>query len=140
MSQFPKNFPQHEFACKCGCGFDAINPVIPWVCQDIRDYINSIPGYEKMSIVVTSGCRCEQRNKDAGSTSRNHINGNAADLQCKYGHIFLWNKIKELYDIKKADPKADHRLILALKLVLLEGSWVHIDVDRDRANGVFQKL
>ena len=140
MINYPKNFPQHEFACKCGCGFDDINPVIPMVCQDIRDYINSIPGYEKMSITVTSGCRCEKRNAEAGSTSKNHVHGNAADLQCKYGHIFLWTKIKELYDLKKANPAADHRLVLALKLVLLEGSWVHIDVDRDRANGVFQKL
>ena len=140
MIKYPPNFPQREFACKCGCGFDAINPVIPMVCQDIRDYINSFPGYAKMKIIVTSGCRCPKRNEEVGSKSVNHTNGNAADLQCAPGHIFLWDKIKELYDLKKANPTADHRLILALKLVLLEGSWVHIDVDRDRSNGVFQKL
>ena len=146
MMEYPKNFPQREFACKCGCGFDAINPVIPRACQEIRDYINIASGIENpnIPIIVTSGCRCDKRNKEAGSKSMNHVHGNAADIKLggnsPNGHILLWHMIKDLYDLLVVNRvQLEHSDVLKLNLVLLEGSWVHIDVDRARSR-VFQKL
>ena len=123
MGDMTKNFSRKEFACKCGCGFDTINPKIVAMCQELRDAMNE-------QIRVTSGCRCEKRNKEAGSTSKNHIHGNAADLVCASGHVALWFKAKELH--AKGGLKD-------LELCILEGSWVHIDCDRKRSQ-IFQKI
>lgn len=124
MGDLTKNFSRKEFACKCGCGFDDINLTVVKLCQEIRDALDE-------PLKVNSGCRCEAHNATVGSTSRNHVNGNAADLTCRLGHKVLWELALGLYTSGKLQE---------LKLCLQEGSWVHIDVDRDRANSVFQKL
>ncbi|GHV34844.1 hypothetical protein FACS1894187_06280 [Synergistales bacterium] len=124
MGDLTANFSRHEFACKCGCGLDNINPVIVAMCQDLREAMGE-------PIRINSGCRCPARNKAAGSTSTNHVNGNAADLSCKSGHAALYKKAKEIYAKGK---------LRGLDLCLLEGAWVHIDCNGKRRNGVFQTL
>jgi len=123
MGDLSKNFSRYEFTCKCGCGFDKINPKIVELCQELRDFIG-----EDEPIIITSGCRCETHNKDIGSTSVNHIHGNAADMKTPKGHRYLWYKAKELYE---------QGGLQGVELVLLEGNWVHMDVDRKR-NKIFQ--
>ena len=125
MGDLTKDFSRKEFACKCGCGFDDINLIIVQFCQEIRDELG-IP------LRINSGCRCEQRNADAGSKSKNHIHGNAADLSCDRGHRAIYEAAKRLYHEKGK--------LKGLELCLLEGSWVHIDVDRPRNYGVLQSL
>ena len=124
MGDLTPNFSRHEFACKCGCGFNKINPKIPVWCQELRDAMGE-------SIRINSGCRCPKHNAKAGSTSTNHTSGNAADLSCASGHIALYKKAKEIYAQGK---------LKGIDLCLLEGSWVHIDCNGKRKNGVFQVL
>jgi len=124
--QLTRNFKLSEFQCKCNpfCGFDKISPLVVTLCQELRDFIS-------IALRVNSGCRCDVRNRLAGSSSTNHTRGYAADLSCAQGHIWLWNQAKRLWEqggLKVVD------------LVLLESSWVHIDVNGKRPSGVFQKL
>jgi len=69
-----KHFKQSEFSCRCGCGFDNINPEIIEQLEKIRNIFNK-------SIIITSACRCEENNKKVGGVSNSqHLFGNATDF------------------------------------------------------------
>ena len=51
MGDITRNFSRWEFACKCKCGFDAININLVHRLQVVRDILN-------VEIEITSGCRC----------------------------------------------------------------------------------
>ena len=55
------HFKSNEFECKCGCGQDKVDPSFLWKLNLARDYAG-------IAFVINSGCRCEQRNKDAGGS------------------------------------------------------------------------
>ena len=55
MGDLTKDFSRSEFACKCGCGYDRIDPRVVDMCQVIRDGLGA-------SIRINSACRCERRN------------------------------------------------------------------------------
>lgn len=68
------NFSRHEFACRCGCGFDAVDVELLEVLQDVRDHFEA-------PVTVTSGCRCPTRNRAVGGERKSmHLNGMAADI------------------------------------------------------------
>lgn len=74
MGDITKNFSRHEFACKCGCGFDDIKYAIVFSLQKVRDH------FEK-KITINSGCRCDKYNKKTGgSKNSKHKEGIAADF------------------------------------------------------------
>ncbi len=69
-----KNFSRSEFACKCGCGLDNIDPILVLILQDIVEHFNDI-GY------INSGLRCERHNRSVGGSPRSqHPLGAASDL------------------------------------------------------------
>ena len=77
MGDMTKNFSRKEFACKCGCGLDDVNPLLPKLLQQIRDHFDK-------PIRIVSGLRCELRNKKVGGAKKSqHLYGNAADIQVK---------------------------------------------------------
>ena len=124
MGDLTKDFNRKEFACKCGCGFDGIDPRVVLMTQQIRDALGE-------PIRINSGCRCVKHNAAVGSKSTNHTRGKAADLSCASGHRAIFAKVKEMYSQGKLQD---------LDLCLLEGSWVHIDINGKRKSGVFQTL
>ena len=72
--RFP-NFTRDEFACKCGCGFDEIDPLLVSTLQRLRDEV-------QLPVVVNSGCRCKAHNAAVkGSKSSQHLRGKAADIK-----------------------------------------------------------
>ena len=72
--RFP-NFTRDEFACKCGCGFDEIDPLLVSTLQRLRDEV-------QRPVVVNSGCRCRSHNAAVkGSKSSQHLRGKAADIK-----------------------------------------------------------
>lgn len=72
--QLTRNFWRSEFACKCGCGFDAIRLTLVGVLQLCRDMIGK-------PITVTSGCRCPDRNAEAGGEPNSyHVTAEAIDF------------------------------------------------------------
>jgi uncharacterized protein YcbK (DUF882 family) len=120
---FP-DFSRKEFACKCGCGFDGIDIKVVHACQQLRSYL-------QVPLRINSGCRCEKHNARVGSKSTNHIRGKAVDIWCKLGHKVLFEEAKKLYSLKRLQD---------MDLILLEGSWVHMDCNGQRKHGIFQTL
>jgi uncharacterized protein YcbK (DUF882 family) len=73
MTNLTNNFGRHEFACKCRCGFDEIDERLVHRLQVISDIIG-------LPMIINSGCRCEQHNKNIGGSDMSyHLTGKAAD-------------------------------------------------------------
>lgn len=72
-----KHFKKSEFTCECGCGLNNINLKLVKVLDDIRSHFNS-------PLIVTSGCRCYNHNKNIGGIEGSrHVFGKAADFYVK---------------------------------------------------------
>lgn len=70
-----KNFHRDEFACRCGCGFDAVDFRLVDGLQKLRDIMQSI-------VHVNSGCRCKDHNASIGGVPKSqHLLGKAADIR-----------------------------------------------------------
>ena len=81
MSKLSKNLTVREITCKCGCGFDKINPKVVETFQAIRDL------WDK-PIVITSACRCAKHNKKVGGSPKSqHMLGNALDMVTSGGAV-----------------------------------------------------
>lgn len=112
-----KNFSRKEFACKCGCGKDDIDPKLVELCQTIRDAAGIV-------VRVNSGCRCEKHNaKVGGAKGSQHVKGKAADLSCGIGAMALYDLIQGLYAAGKLE---------GLSYCLRYPTFVHIDVGPER--------
>ena len=87
MGDLTKNLSRHEFACKCGCGFDTVDIALARILQETADqFYRSRPlRVQRVSITINSGCRCPAHNKaEGGSENSRHMDGNAADFKIKY--------------------------------------------------------
>lgn len=74
MGDLSQHFSRHEFACHCGCGFDAISPELITVLEDARQHFG-------VPVTVNSGCRCPAHNKKVGGVpDSQHVRGIAADI------------------------------------------------------------
>jgi len=72
------NFFRDEFACQCGCGFDAISLLLVNELQQVRDDVDS-------ALKITSGCRCEHHNESIGGIEESaHLKGFAVDISCTH--------------------------------------------------------
>lgn len=103
-----KYFKQREFACKCGCGFNNISPLLVQKLDTIRETLD-------MPLKIHSGCRCEEYNKKVGGKADSaHTRGFAADVGINGGvmrYAFLLLALK------------------AFKRVGVYGTFCHVDVD-----------
>jgi len=78
MGDLSPNFSRHEFACKCGCGFDTVDVATLELLEKIRSDCEDNP------ITINSGCRCAQYNQRVGgSKASQHMLGRAADFTAK---------------------------------------------------------
>lgn len=64
-----ENFSSEEFACKCGCGFDLIDPALILILEDVRAHFNKFYA-GKVTIKINSGCRCPEHNANEGGAER----------------------------------------------------------------------
>lgn len=70
------HFTRQEFACKCGCGFNAVDAELLGVLEQLRADFNNQP------VSITSACRCDKHNRRVGGASGSiHKLGKAADIQ-----------------------------------------------------------
>ena len=121
MGDLTKDFSRHEFACKCGCGFDRIDPRVVDMCQAIRDELGA-------PIRINSACRCEKRNVVArGVKGSYHMRGLAADLFCEAGSQRLQAVAKTLFEAGKLPHLAYCKRYVAK-------NFVHIDCGHKRNN------
>ena len=111
------HFQRHEFACKCGCGADNIDPALAQMCETIREAVG-------VPVRVNSGVRCEKHNAKVGGVKDSyHIHGKAADLSCTLGARKLFEAIRGLYDAGK---------LPGLEYCLLYPTFVHVDIGKPR--------
>jgi len=69
-------FERSEFACKCGCGFDAVDAELLEVLTDVRETFGPVS--------ITSGNRCKKHNKTIGGAEESqHTKGMGADYKTK---------------------------------------------------------
>lgn len=74
MGDLSRNFNRSEFACKCGCGFNAVDENLVAALQGLRDSVGRPVG-------ILSGLRCEKHNKNIGGAQGSmHVLGKAADI------------------------------------------------------------
>lgn len=69
-----RNFYRDEFACRCGCGYDAVDWRLVEGLQRLRDRCGPIS--------INCGCRCAKHNAATPDASPNsqHLLGKAADI------------------------------------------------------------
>ena len=88
MGDLTPNLSRHEFACKCGCGFDTVDIDLAFILQATADHflkIAWIPDVVGISITINSGCRCPVHNKnESGSSKSRHMRGIASDFKIKF--------------------------------------------------------
>ncbi|MDR1649031.1 MAG: hypothetical protein LBR71_02115 [Synergistaceae bacterium] len=121
MGDLSRNFDRREFACKCGCRSDDISLDVVEMCQTIRDAVG-------VPVTITSGCRCESRNAQAGGVKGSyHTKGRAADLQCSAGSRALFLAVKTLH-------KAGRLPKLAYCKRYVKKNFIHIDCGEPRKN------
>lgn len=73
--QLSENFYRYEFACHCGCGFDAVDAELIRILEDVRAKLGNRP------ITITSGCRCMAHNEAVGGAKSSvHMTGKAVDF------------------------------------------------------------
>lgn len=75
MPKITENFWRSEFACKCKCGFDAVDIEVVQRLEITRAYFGGWP------LTINSGCRCWQRNAtERGSLRSYHMRAIAVDF------------------------------------------------------------
>lgn len=75
MGNISPHFNRSEFACKCGCGFSAVDAELLDVLEGARMHFGA-------AITLNCACRCPTHNKEVGGVSHSqHIQGIAADIK-----------------------------------------------------------
>lgn len=83
-------FNRHEFACKCGCGFDAVDVELLFVLIDLREHFGR-------PVEISGPNRCFHHNRDeGGADDSEHVNGVAGDV-----------KVQDIHPDKVADYLED---------------------------------
>ena len=79
MGDLSSNFSRREFSCKCGCGMDTVDAELIMVLENLR-WGQGVGGKSR-AITVSSGCRCEEHNRnEGGGDNSQHLIGKAADI------------------------------------------------------------
>ena len=65
MGDLTNNLSRYEFACQCGCGFNAADKELVEVMQEARDALANEVNQD-LKIIVTSGNRCKEHNEAEG--------------------------------------------------------------------------
>ena len=110
-----RNFKEHEFACKCGCGYNVINPQLVMALDMARRDA-------KVPFTITSGCRCKKHNARVGGVGdSSHVKGYAVDIAVQdSGH-------------RMAVLKA---LMRYFDRIGIDKNFIHVDNDPDKPTGV----
>lgn len=111
MGDITEHFSRKEFACKCGCGFDAIDKRLVEMLEEVRQ----LYGRE---ITINSGCRCVAHNKkEGGNETSSHLSGLAVDVACV--------DTKDRYELLFLLMSRFHR-------VGIGNTFIHIDIDEKK--------
>jgi len=114
------HFSRSEFACKCGCGLDAID-------RDLVDNLEQSRTRVGIGYPINCGCRCESHNKLVGGKDHSaHLpftDGlcHAADLECSNSHEMFIMVIDLIRRFRRIELGKTSKGNL----------WIHVDNRRD---------
>ena len=75
MGNVSPHFDRQEFACKCGCGFTAVDVELLDVLETARKHFGA-------AITLDCACRCAKHNVEVGGVPYSqHLQGIAADIK-----------------------------------------------------------
>ena len=95
-------FKRYEFACRCGCGFDAVDVDLLRILDDVRVNFGA-------PVAINSACRCESHNAEIGGKKGSmHVKAKAADIVVKNiapddVHAYLCDKYPHTFGIGQYD-------------------------------------
>lgn len=90
--QVSEHFNRGEFACKCGCGFAAVDVELLSIAEMVRSFIGPF--------TPNSVCRCVKHNKDIGGAEHSkHLWGIAMDIPSK-NPLRLFNYLNDKFPDK----------------------------------------
>jgi hypothetical protein len=89
MGDLSDHFSRVEFSCRCGCGFDTVDPRLIALLERARAIFGR-------RMVVLSGCRCKQHNKDEGGAHLSQHMGleNGVPTACRAADILVNSTIE----------------------------------------------
>lgn len=84
-----EHFKVKEMVCKCGCDKIIINTDLFSKLESLREMINKT--FDKSSIIITSGFRCEEYNKGITQSKKGgyHPRGMAVDIKANWKGDYL---------------------------------------------------
>lgn len=120
MGDLTQNFSRSEFKCRCGCGLDKID-------LDLVDNLQHSRDATGMPYKIASGCRCQEHNGVIGgkmnSSHTPRADGlcKAADIECTDSH-FRYLMVQDL--------------IRRFRRIEIGPTWIHVDIDAGKPQGV----
>jgi hypothetical protein len=76
-----QHFWEWEFECPCGCGLLNVNPMFLAKLESLRMMVN-------LPLVVNSGCRCSDQNRQVGGKFNSaHLRGRAVDIATPHSNL-----------------------------------------------------
>ena len=116
MGDLSEHFSRWEFACRCGCGYDDVDPFLVNKLEKIREYTGK-------PMTINSGCRCLRHNTMVGGNPQSeHMDGQAADIAI--GSSFARNNMV----IAALDA--------GIRRIGIAKTFVHVDIDIEKPQDV----
>jgi uncharacterized protein YcbK (DUF882 family) len=116
MGDLTEHFSRVEFACRCGCGLNTIDPILVQRLEHARRILSK-------PIRINSGIRCAAHNAvEGGAANSAHLTGLAADLACPSSY--------ERYDLLMA------LLTVSFGRVGIGKDFIHVDIDRTKPRDI----
>jgi hypothetical protein len=124
MGDLSEHFSRAEFACRCGCGADAVSPNLVEALERTRAALNARQaGSVEHGLRIRSGCRCPAHNQaEGGKEDSAHLTDLARKEYC------------EAADLEAATSRGRYQLVRAgieadIKRIGIGKDFVHVDVD-----------
>ena len=124
MGDLSPHFSRAEFACKCGCGVDAVSPNLIQALERMRAALNARQGGSaERGLTIRSGCRCENHNREEGGKDDSpHLTILERKEYCEAADLDAPTS-RDRYQLTRAAIEAD------IKRIGKGKNFVHVDVD-----------
>ena len=82
MGNLTSHVSRHELACRCGCGFDAVDLELAGVIEDCVSHFEAVVGH-RLAVHFNSGNRCAGYNGtvNGAAAGSQHTKGIACDFR-----------------------------------------------------------